>query len=93
MLCSPVTGKGIPELANAMEEAVQRDLASGHQALRRHGQDLWWMRSTIEEALLDGFHAHPAVQAELPDIERQVREGTISPFDAAEELLKKAKDR
>jgi LAO/AO transport system kinase len=88
LLCSATTGKGIPELADAVEEAVQRDIASGYQAQRRRDQDLWWMRSAIEEALLDGFNAHPAVQAELPKIECQVREGTISPFDAAEALIK-----
>ncbi len=90
LLCSATTGKGIPELADAVEESVQRDASSGYQAQRRREQDLWWMRSAIEENLLDSFNTHPAVQAELPNIERQVREGAIGPFDAAEALLKLA---
>lgn len=93
LLCSATTGKGIPQLADTLEEALLRDVASGYQAQRRREQDLWWMRSTIEEALLDSFNSHPAVQAELPNTEQQVREGTTSPFDAAETLLKLSKEK
>ena len=71
-----------------MEECLARDAQSGHQALRRHEQDLWWLRSAIKEALLDDFNANAAVQTELPSLEEGVRKGTISPFDAAEALLK-----
>jgi LAO/AO transport system kinase len=89
LLCSATTGKGIPELATAIEEAATRDRASGHQQLRRSDQDQWWMRSAIEEALIDDFYNDPAVQDVLPHMQDRVRSGAIGPFDAAEELLRR----
>lgn len=88
LLCSATTEKGIPELAQALEEAAARDLQSGYQHLRRSHQDQWWMRAAIEEALIADFYNNAAVKDLLPEMEEQVRSGAIGPFDAAEELLK-----
>ena len=92
LLCSATTGKGIPELAKALEEAAARDLKSGHQHLRRRDQDQWWMRSTIEEALIEDFYSAGVVEKLLPELEARVRAGKIGPFDAAEELLRKYRE-
>ncbi|MEO5584079.1 MAG: methylmalonyl Co-A mutase-associated GTPase MeaB [Flavobacteriales bacterium] len=89
LLCSATTEKGIPELAQALEEAAERDLQSGHQHLRRRHQEQWWMRAAIEEALIGDFYNSAVVQDLLPKMEEQVRSGEIGPFDAAEELLKR----
>ncbi len=89
LLCSATTGKGIPELAKALEEVAARDMKSGHQHLRRRDQDQWWMRSTIEEALIEDFYSADVVEKLLPELEARVRAGEIGPFDAAEELLRK----
>ena len=93
LLCSATTEKGIPELAQALEEAAARDLQSGYQRLRRSGQDQWWMRAAIEETLMDGFYNDPTVQQLLPDMEERLRSGAIGPFDAAEELLKRYQEK
>lgn len=92
LLCSALTGKGIPELAAALEEAASRDLESGHQQLRRRDQDQWWMRSTIEEALIDDFYNSPLVKDLMPVLEARVRAGEIGPFDAAEEVLRRYRE-
>ncbi len=91
LLCSATTEKGIPELAKALEEAAARDLESGHQHLRRREQALWWMRSAIEEELIQEFYAMPAIQELLPLMEERVRSGELGPFDAAEELLRRSR--
>ncbi|MCL4281021.1 MAG: methylmalonyl Co-A mutase-associated GTPase MeaB [Flavobacteriales bacterium] len=89
MLCSATTGKGIAELAAAMENLAARCTASGYRKQRRGAQEQWWMREAIEEALLDEFHRHPGVAALLPGLQEQVRQGEMDPFDAAEELLRR----
>jgi LAO/AO transport system kinase len=88
-LCSATTGKGIPELATALAEIAAQSAASGHRQRRRSAQDQWWLRGAIEEALLEDFHRDPGVSAMLPGLQEQVRQGTMDPFDAAEELLRK----
>lgn len=88
LLCSAITAKGIPELADALEAIAGHDLASGFRAHRRQGQDRWWMRATLEEVLLSDFYGHPKMQTALADMEARVNTGAIGPFEAAEELLR-----
>ena len=93
LLCSAITGKGVPELAQALEEAAARDRDSGHQQQRRQAQAQWWMRSTLEEALLEDFYNDPLMKQLLPELEARIRSGALGPFDAAEELLRKYRAR
>ena len=88
LLCSALENHGIAELINAISEFTERMRSTGFTEMRRHEQDRWWMRSTIEERLITGFYSDPRVQAMLADLENSVVSGTHSPFDAAEELLK-----
>ncbi len=88
VLCSAASGKGIPELAGLLESAAARDLLSGHCLSRRREQARWWMRTAIEEALIEGFHSDPIIAELLPALEERVRTGQTNPFDAADELLR-----
>ncbi len=88
LLCSAIESKGMDELLSALDHLSDKLEQQGHFALRRKEQDRWWMRATIEERLVSGFFQDQRVQAALPDVERAVTDGTRSPFDAAEELLK-----
>ncbi|MCC6838897.1 MAG: methylmalonyl Co-A mutase-associated GTPase MeaB [Flavobacteriales bacterium] len=88
LLCSAASGNGIARLAEALEHMAQRDMQSGHRLQRRQAQSRWWMRTAIEEALIDGFHADARIRALLPGMEQRVQQGEISPFDAAHELLR-----
>jgi LAO/AO transport system kinase len=88
LLCSAAENRGITELLTALDKLTEKLEEQGHTALRRHEQDRWWMRATIEERLVSGFFNDPRVQAALPELERAVTEGNRSPFDAADELLR-----
>lgn len=88
VLCSATTGMGIPRLADALEGIIARDTGSGHRDVRRQEQARWWMRSAIEEELIDNFFRDERVGRMLPAMEERVNKGLISPFDAADELLK-----
>lgn len=88
LLCSAAGNKGISELLFALDDLAAKLEEQGHTALRRRDQDRWWMRATIEERLVTGFYNDPRVQAVLPDLEKAVNDGSRSPFDAADELLR-----
>jgi LAO/AO transport system kinase len=87
LLCSALTGDGLPELWQTCEAHRQALLTSGELESRRKEQQLRWMWSMIDEQLGTAFRAHPAVAARLPGLEAEVRDGRLPPTRAARELL------
>lgn len=84
---SAISGVGIPELVEKLEGIITRDRDNGSTQARRAGQDRWWMRSTIEEALLGAFDNDPQVRAALPEVTALLDSGELDPFEAAQLLL------
>lgn len=88
LLCSATTGNGMAELHAALENAAAQDLANGHLKQRRHLQGLHWLHAAVTDALMDAFHAHPAVHGALAGLEQAVATGQKSPTAAAAELMR-----
>ncbi|RSK51473.1 methylmalonyl Co-A mutase-associated GTPase MeaB [Hymenobacter rigui] len=84
---SALTGAGVPEVWQVVEQYVQHAQANGYFQQRRQEQNLHWLHETIREALETRFYARPEVAGSLPELRRQVMNGTKSAFGAAEELL------
>ena len=84
---SALTGKGIPELWQLMQEHRVQLEANSFWAARRRRQALEWMREMISTGLEDLFRSDPAVAVRLPVLEHAVEQGTMTPFGAARELL------
>jgi LAO/AO transport system kinase len=61
--------------------------ASGRLAARREQQALAWMWERIDAGLKERFRRHPAVQAALPTMTREVRAGQLAASVAARRLL------
>ncbi len=59
----------------------------GVRDARRREQAVEWMRFEIRSRLMDMFSASPAVAALLPELERRVSEGGLSPDAAATRAL------
>ena len=85
--CSALTGQGIDTLWKTLEDMATEDRGNGRLQARRARQARWWMRQTIEEALMDDFRSDPAVATMLPALEEEVAVGRTSPFKAAALLL------
>lgn len=81
-------GQGVLELWETMLHFREEMLSSGELRVRRQTQQKVWMWSLIQENALRHFQQHPAVRAELPELERRVTCGEISPGLAADLLLK-----
>jgi len=84
---SALTGAGVPEVWDIVQQYVQHTQASGYFQRRRQEQNLHWLHTTIRQALEAQFYARPDVQQRLPSLEQAVREGSKSAFGAAQELL------
>jgi len=85
--CSAVTGQGIAEIWSAVLEHRRMLQDSGMLERLRREQTKAWMRSMLEEGLLDLFRQHPLVRQKLPELERDVLHGRITAFRAVEQLL------
>ncbi|QNE40414.1 methylmalonyl Co-A mutase-associated GTPase MeaB [Hymenobacter sp. NBH84] len=84
---SALTGAGVPEVWEVVQQYVQHTQANGYFQQRRQEQNLHWLHDTIRQTLEARFYAQPDVQQRLPAIEQAVREGRQSAFGAAQELL------
>ncbi|KAK2908988.1 hypothetical protein Q8A67_004825 [Cirrhinus molitorella] len=85
---SSETGQGVPELWDTMLQFRDAMLNCGELRIRRQTQQKVWLWNLIQENALRHFQQHPAVRAELPELERRVTSGDISPGLAADLLLK-----
>jgi LAO/AO transport system kinase len=85
--CSALTGAGISELWNCVEEYVRLTRASGWLARARRAQQKRWMREMVEQEIRRQFETHPAVRQNLEALESDVAEGRSTSFRAARILL------
>ncbi|KAF4090713.1 hypothetical protein AMELA_G00055250 [Ameiurus melas] len=85
---SSQTGQGVPELWDIMLQYRDAVLSSGELQTRRREQQKVWLWSLIQENALRHFQEHPEVRAALPEMERRVAQGDVSPGLAADLLLK-----
>jgi LAO/AO transport system kinase len=87
LTASALSGVGVPEVWATIERHRAVLGASGSRARRRAVQQVEWMWATVRDRLVRGVREAPAVRAELPQLEAQVRDGTTSASAAAERIL------
>ncbi|MDG6104108.1 methylmalonyl Co-A mutase-associated GTPase MeaB [Dactylosporangium aurantiacum] len=85
--CSGLTGAGLPELWAQLEAHHEHLARSGDLDRRREAQRVAWIWETARGTLLDRLRSDPAVRALAPDLEHQVRAGTMTPGQAADAIL------
>ena len=82
--CSSLTGEGLDEVWEKIEDHKKVLENSGEWAERRKIQKLKWMWSIVEERLSSDLHDHPSITEQVPQLEKTVLEGEISATAAAE---------
>lgn len=87
LACSSYTGEGIDELWGAVEAFRANTSASGVFQQRRQQQNLDWTHNLVLEQIRRAFYANPDVRRRLPEVERKIVGGQISPTQAANLLL------
>ncbi len=87
--CSAMTNTGIEELWEIIMEYFSFTRNSGYFDTFRKEQEVIRMHNTIIEYLNNSFYNHKEVRILVPEIERQLYEGTITSYKAAIKLLDK----
>ncbi len=85
--CSAVTGEGIAEIWQVIEDFRQKTMQSGAFERRRRDQVKDWVYAMIVEHLRQLFFQHPGVLKSLPEIEKAVVAGTLPATTAVQTLL------
>ena len=85
--CSAYTRDGLFDLLDTVEEFFKQIKGNGYFMRHRREQSQYWMRETINDELTRRFYDDRNVTAARSALEESVRQGTVSPFAAAHELL------
>ncbi|TXI36838.1 MAG: methylmalonyl Co-A mutase-associated GTPase MeaB, partial [Mycobacterium sp.] len=90
---SALEGTGLTELWDTVLKHRDVLTAAGEFDARRRAQLVDWTWSMVRDSVLDRVLNHPAVQQLRTDVERQVRDGEITPALAAQRILDAADRR
>ena len=92
-ICSAYDNSGIEDIWNTIESYKNHTTANGFFNHKRQNQAKYWMYETINEELKRTFFQNPKIANDLKELEKEVINGTVSPFKAAHLLLAKTLKR
>ena len=84
---SALHGTGLAELWDTVLKHRQVLTDAGEFEARRRAQQVDWTWSMVRDTVLDRVLSHPAVKKIRADVERQVRDGELTPALAAQQIL------
>ena len=87
LCCSALTGAGVDDIWRMIENFERRQRGSQELERSRREQNVKWLRSLLDEVARQRFFSQPSVSSRLPELERQVGEGSLPPLEAVERLL------
>ncbi|WP_163512326.1 methylmalonyl Co-A mutase-associated GTPase MeaB [Fodinicola acaciae] len=88
LTCSGLTGAGLPELWAEVDKHHRIGVETGELAEKRRRQQVDWTWAIVRDRIEDRLRHHPDVRLLVPDLEKQVRAGDLTPSLAAAEILK-----
>ncbi|MEN2423169.1 methylmalonyl Co-A mutase-associated GTPase MeaB [Streptomyces rimosus] len=88
LTCSAREGTGLDTVWDRVEQHRKLLESTGALAEKRRDQQVDWTWSMVREQLLNRLRDHPGVRDVAPEVEREVRAGTLTATLAAERILK-----
>jgi LAO/AO transport system kinase len=87
LACSGQSGAGLEDVWSAVTRHRATLEEHGELSAKRATQQVDWMWSTVRDAMMDRLRADPAVRAAIPELEADVRAGSLTPTQAARRVL------
>jgi LAO/AO transport system kinase len=87
--CSSINEEGIPEVWETVEKFLKLTKGNDYFYKKRSEQNEYWLMETINEQIKLHFYNFPQIQELLDSTKKAVQNDEISPFAAAQLLLKK----
>ena len=89
---SAIEGTGLIELWDTVLRHRAVLTEAGEFQVRRRAQQVDWTWAMVRDAVLDRVLSHPGVKAMRAEVERQVRDGELTPALAAQRILDLARE-
>jgi LAO/AO transport system kinase len=87
LTCSGATGLRVDEVWRAVTDHQDGLARTGELTERRRRQQVRWMWTMVTDRLRHQLREHPQVRELVPELERAVLEGTLTPTLGADEIL------
>ncbi|MCX4750254.1 methylmalonyl Co-A mutase-associated GTPase MeaB [Kitasatospora sp. NBC_01287] len=87
LTCSGLDGAGLDVLWERLTQHRELLDATGALAAKRRDQQIAWTWAMVHDQLFAQLREHPEVRRLTPELERQVREGTLTATLAAQRIL------
>jgi LAO/AO transport system kinase len=91
MTCSSLEKRSIDKIEFTIQEYVKHTQTNSSFYKKRHEQDRFWMLESLKESILADFFENESMKLFLNEFSKDVEEGKLSSFDAAEKLYEKYK--
>lgn len=88
LLASAYYNEGISDVWELISNYLNLTKSSNYFNTHRNDQNIYWLRETINEQLLQQFYHNDTIEKQITISEHKVKYHEISPFEAANELLK-----
>jgi LAO/AO transport system kinase len=87
VICSALSKMGIAEIWQQITDYQHFTKENSYFFKQRQTQSKYWLQESIQSNLQHFFYENTNVKSLLPFLEKEVSEGTISPFQAAKKLM------
>jgi LAO/AO transport system kinase len=87
-----LTNTGIDEMWSLISRRHTQLKENGQLIASRQNQQVKWMWDMVENKLLNNIKFHDGIQSMISEIEKQVRNGTLTPALAVEKIFSKFRE-
>jgi LAO/AO transport system kinase len=87
LTCAGLTGEGLDQVWAKLVEHQDRMKAAGEFDDRRRSQQVRWTWQLVRDGLESSLRHHPGVRSAVPDLEKAVLSGELTPALAAQQIL------
>lgn len=87
LLCSAIENTGLDDIWNHIKNYMSHAEISGYLEANRASQNMYWFEETIKQTLTENFKNNPTTKEKIIQLSKQVKQGLLSPFEAAELLF------
>lgn len=90
-LASALKNEGVENVWKMLSDYFTKAKNNGFFEEKRASQNKFWLTQTIEDSLKKEFYQNEIIKTEFSKVLEQIQNKHLSPFEAADYLLKKAK--